>query len=178
MEICIIYFDGSRTANQALDLAMERRAGGLSWLRDVTAIRRSSRGRVWTRPAWSRKRRRGGDARAGAELLRPANDVTGVALDEATLPSSVVVATNAGARGAREVELERDVIRVVELEDLLEPNSSALILIGERADCDYMEATFARHSTRTCRHDVFGDVDRTLRQLLDSSRSATSVIDG
>jgi uncharacterized membrane protein len=177
MEICLIHFDGSRTANHALDAAMDRNAREAPWLHDVTVIRRSSKGRVSTFPAGSRKKRTGGESRSRHEPLRAANDVAGPDLVDAWLPNAVELVSRAPVSRMREVELERDVIRIVELEEVVEPNSSALLLVADHSACDAMEATFARLSTRTYRHDVLDDVDRTLRQLLESSRDETAAAD-
>jgi hypothetical protein len=177
MEICLIHFDGSRTANHALDSEMGRRARENTWLRDVTVIRRSARGRVSTSTAGSQKRNASGASRSRREPLRPGNDVAEPDLVDAWLPNAVELLTKTPARRTREAELERDVIRVVELEELVEPNSSALLLIADRSVCDDMEAMFARRSARTYRHDVLDDVARTLGQLLASSRGDAAPAD-
>lgn len=71
-------------------------------------------------------------------------------------------------------QLRRDVLQLVELEELLELDASALLLIADRPSCDELEATFAAHCTRTCRQQVLEDSDATLRLLLEGSAAAGS----
>src|SRR5690349_3880281 len=70
---------------------------------------------------------------------------------------------------SRASQLVRDVLQIIELEELLDLDASALVLIADRPSCDEMEATFAAESTRTCRQEVLDDFDTTLRLLLESS---------
>jgi hypothetical protein len=82
----------------------------------------------------------------------------------------------APATRGRAAQRVRDVLQIIELEELLELDASALVLIADRTSCDEMEATFAAESTRICRQDVLDDFDTTLRLLLDSSRAAGSEV--
>lgn len=75
---------------------------------------------------------------------------------------------------ARAAQLVRDVLQLVELEELLELDASALVLIADRPSCDEMEATFAAESIRTCRQEVLDDFDATLRLLLENMTAAGS----
>jgi hypothetical protein len=76
----------------------------------------------------------------------------------------------------RATQLVRDVLQIIELEELLDLDASALVLIADRPSCDEMEATFAAESTRTCRQEVLDDFDTTLRLLLESSTAAGSEV--
>lgn len=76
----------------------------------------------------------------------------------------------------RATQLVRDVLQIIELEELLALDASALVLIADRPSCDEMEATFAAESTRTCRQEVLDDFDTTLRLLLESSTAAASEV--
>jgi hypothetical protein len=143
MEICIVRFDGSRTADRMLDSALGRDGPKAEWLREVAVIRRSRRGRVTTRAVYR-------------SLGSPANP-----------KASPSVA-------GRTVQLERDLFRIVELEELLEPNSSALLLVAEGTVCAEMEATFAGESGGSSRQAVLEDTDTTLRLLLESARAAAA----
>jgi hypothetical protein len=80
------------------------------------------------------------------------------------------------AGAARAPQLLRDVLQIIELEELLDLDASALVLIADRPSCDEMEATFAAESARTCRQEVLDDFDTTLRLLLESSRAAASAV--
>jgi hypothetical protein len=88
------------------------------------------------------------------------------------LASSDHPTIEASAARSRAAQLARDVLHIIELEELLELDASALVLIADRPSCDEMEATFAAESARTCRQEVLDDFDTTLRLLLESSSAA------
>lgn len=85
-------------------------------------------------------------------------------------------AVEAPAASGRAAQLLRDVLQIIELEELLDLDASALVLIADRPSCDEMEATFAAESARTCRQEVLDDFDTTLRLLLESSTAAASEV--
>jgi hypothetical protein len=80
------------------------------------------------------------------------------------------------ASHSRATQHVRDVLQIIELEELLELDASALVLIADRPSCDEMEATFAAESARTCRQEVLDDFDSTLRLLLESSTATGSEV--
>jgi hypothetical protein len=73
-------------------------------------------------------------------------------------------------------QLRHDVLQLVGLDELLELDASALLLIADGPSCDELEATFAAACTRTCRQQVLEDSDATLRMLLEGSTTAGSEV--
>jgi hypothetical protein len=151
MDLCLLEFAGSGSAGDALDSALDASGEPATWLDDVTIISRSAVGRMGIRGPHrqlaDRSRRNGPGA--AHETHDPTADVRYFRGSKVIFLREAIRSQQDHLTAVRATEVERDVFQIIELEDLLERDSSMLFLIAEPGACDEMHAMFATEHART-----------------------------
>jgi uncharacterized membrane protein len=167
MEICILKFEGSRDAEDALNEVIEAQADRNAWLHDIGVIARPLVGRVRvgaTFPDGKSKTFHEGDlADAVADLgAYTGYFVSALAGPLGSLIGSVNAATAAGAQGGA---LEARLFHLDELKKALPRDSSALVLIAQPDTCDQMVELFESYEPKVIRRDVADELRKRLDAL-------------
>jgi hypothetical protein len=164
MELCILKFDGSKGADDALDEVLDEEGDRNPWLLDVQVIARPLVGRVrfgLTFPDGTSKTLHEGDlAEATAEL----GGLSGYYLSALAGPlGSMFGAVNAaGTASAAGSDLEQRLFHVDALKKALPRDSSALVFLGDTAKCDALVELFKLYEPEVIRRDA---ADELLRRL-------------
>lgn len=165
MEIGILKFDGSHSAEQALKEVIDAQADRNPWLHEVGMVSRPLLGRLRIAvsfPEGKSKTYREGDlANAVADL----GGYTGYYVSALAGPlGSMFASVNAAmAAGERGSELEERLFHIEEVKQQLPRDSSALVLVASSDTIDAMVDAFQSYDPQVIRRDA-GD---ELRQRLD-----------
>jgi hypothetical protein len=156
MEVCILKFDGSRAAEDALAEVLEVEGERNPWLLEVGVIARPLVGRVrfgLTFPDGTSKTLHEGDlAEASADL----GALSGYYLSAIAGPFGGMFATvNAAlAAEAEGEEAEERLLHLTELRKALGRDSSALVLLGDSRRCDALVDLFKDYDAEVIRRDA------------------------
>jgi hypothetical protein len=166
MEICILKFEGSHEAEDALQALLDEQGDRNPWLHDIGMIARPLVGRVRigaTFPDGQSKTFREGDLATAVEAL---GAYTGYYVSSIAGPLSMLAgAANLGlAARARGEEAEGRLLHLDELKKALPRDSSALVLIANAETCDAMVRLFKPYSPKVIRREVADE----LRKWLDA----------
>jgi hypothetical protein len=166
MEIGILAFDGSHTAEDALNEVADARADRNPWLHEIGMISRPLIGRLRISIGFAEgtpKSYREGDlANAAADLgARTGYFVSALA---SPLRSLMVTAQAASAAGQRGNRLEERLFHVDEIKERLSRDSSALVLVADSDTIDAMVELFRSYEPKIIRREVTSE----LRQRLDA----------
>jgi hypothetical protein len=167
MEICILEWDGSRSAEDALKEVTDAQGDRNPWVHDIGMIARPLIGRVRigvTFPDGQSQTLHEGDLASAVESL---GAYTGYYVSSLAGPLSSMFATvNAGLdAGALGAEAEKRLFRLDELKKVLPRNSSALVLIANPETCDAMVRMFDNYSPRVTRLDAADELRKRLQAL-------------
>jgi hypothetical protein len=166
MEICILKFDGSHSAEDAFKEVVDAQGDRNAWLHDIGTIARPLIGRVRvgaTFPDGKSQTFHEGDLADAVESL---GAYTGYYVSSIAGPFSMVAgAINAGlAARAQGEEAEQRLLHLDDLKKALPRDSSALVLIADTQTCDAMVKLFKSYSPKVVRRQVADE----LRQRLDT----------
>jgi uncharacterized membrane protein len=167
MEICILKFEGSREAQDALSAVIDSQGDRNPWLSDVGVIARPLVGRVRigaTFPDGKSKTLHEGDL---ADAVSDLGAYTGYFLSALAGPlgsmiGSVHAAMLAGAQGG---ELESKLFHLDELKKALPRDSSALVLIAQPEVCDQLVELFNEYEPKVIRRNVADELKQRLQAL-------------
>jgi hypothetical protein len=167
MEICILKFEGSHAAEDALKSTLDAEGDRNPWLHDIGTIARPLIGRVRigaTFPAGKSQTFHEGDLATAVEAL---GAYTGYYVSSLAGPMSMVAgAANLGlAARARGEEAEHRLLHLDELKKALPRESSALVLIADTQTCDAMVKLFKAYSPKVIRRDVADELRQWLNAL-------------
>jgi uncharacterized membrane protein len=170
MEICILKFDGSHDAEDALGEVIDSQADRNPWLHDVGVVARPLVGRVRigaTFPDGQSKTLHEGDL---ADAVADLGAYTGYFLSALAGPfgpmiGAIKAGTLAGAAGS---DAEAKLFHLDELKKALPRDSSALVLIATTETCDAMVEMFKEFDPKVIRRDVAGELQKRLQALHDA----------
>jgi hypothetical protein len=177
MEICVLKFDGSRGADDALAEVMEADGAKNPWLLDVGVIARPLVGRVRVAlsfPDGVSKTFHEGDV---AEAAADAGGLSGYYLSALAGPfgpmfGAVDAAVEAGERGQ---QLEENLFHVEELKRVLPRDSSALVFLGDTETCDGFVEMFELYEPQVIRHYASEELLRRLQAIHERMAQERSV---
>jgi uncharacterized membrane protein len=166
MELCLLKFDGSRGADDALSEVLEAEGEENPWLLDVGVIARPLIGRVrvgLTFPDGTSKTLHEGDL---ADATADMGGLSGYYLSALAGPFSQMFGTVRGALAARAAgsQLEQRLFHLDELKKALPRDSSALVFLGDARACDAMVELFKGYQPQVIRRSVADE----LRQRLEA----------
>jgi len=167
MEICILKFDGSRDAENALKEVSEAKGDRNPWLYDIGVISRPLVGRVRVAasfPDGKSKTFHEGDL---ADAVADLGAYTGYFVSALTGPLGQVIgavraATVAGAAGS---EAEQRLLHLDEVKKALPRDSSVLVLVATPQICDAMVDAFKSYQPKVIRRDVADELQQRLQGL-------------
>jgi hypothetical protein len=175
MEICILKFDGSHAAEDALKEQIDAVGDRTPWLYDVGVIARPLIGRVRigaTFPDGNAVTFREGDlAKAGGEL----GAYTGYYLTQlvATHESRIGAAVKGGSTGKSiGGTVENQLFQIDAIKQALPRDSSALVLVADTKLCDAMVETFKSYEPQVVRRDVTDELRKRLQAYHDQVAQA------
>lgn len=167
MEICILRFDDSRGAEEALGQVIDAQADRNPWLHEVGVVARPLVGRVrvgTTFPDGKSKTFHEGDL---ADAVSDVGGYTGYFLSALTGPLGMALgAVRASAlAGAAGSEAEARLFHLDELKKALPRDTSALVLIAAPETCDAMVEMFKEYEPKVIRRDVADELRKRLQAL-------------
>jgi uncharacterized membrane protein len=164
MEVCILKFDGSNTADDALKQVANAEADRNRWLHEVGVVKRPLLGRISIRVTFADDQTaevREGDIRSA---VAEAGSMTGYLVGSLVGPLHAELAASESGGRARAVgkAVEKMLAPFEEIKSRLPRDSSALVLVATPAINDRMVALFAAWSPEVIRKDVEQEVERRL----------------
>ena len=170
MEICVLKFDGSHAAEDALKEQIDALGDRTPWLYDVGVIARPLIGRVRigaTFPDGNSVTFREGDlAKSGAEL----GAYTGYYLTQLLgLHESKIGAAARGGSAGKSYggTVENELFQIDAIKKALPRDSSALVLVADTKLCDAMVETFKSYQPQVVRRDVADELRKRLQAYQD-----------
>jgi uncharacterized membrane protein len=166
MQLCILGFDGSHSADDALGEVLEAQGDSNRWLLEVGTIARPLIGRVRvsvTFPDGQSKTFREGDlAKASADLgAYTGYYVSALAGPYGSIAAAADAASTARAYGSA---AEQRLFHIDDIKKVLPRDSSALVLIAKDDICDVLIELFKPYTAKVVRVPV----DAELRARLDA----------
>jgi uncharacterized membrane protein len=167
VEICILKFDETTGAEDALNEVRDAEGDRNPWLHEVGAIARPLLGRVrvaLSLPDGKSKTLHEGDL---AEAAADYGGLTGYYLSALSGPLGPMFGTVHGAMaaGARASDLENRLFQLDELKKALPRDSSALVFVGSTQACDAMVRMFDSYGPKVIRRDVTTELRNRLEAL-------------
>ena len=181
MELCILKFDGSRAAGDALHEVTDAQADRNPWLHEIGVVARPLLGRVRisaTFPDGKSQTFHEGDL---AEAVADRGAYTGYFISALAGPLAAMSGSLRGesAAGAIGSEAEQRLFHLDEVKKALPRDSSALALIADEKTCDTMVDLFQSYEPKVIRRDVadelrqrLQDVHQSLVQRISQSQAA------
>jgi uncharacterized membrane protein len=171
MEICILKFDGKRSADDALEEVSDARANRMPWLNEVGVVSRPIIGRLTVRANYP-----DGETLLykEGELAGKAGDIgayTGYLLGNVSGPlrASLLALEASTEAGDRVASVEKKLFHIDELKELLPRDSSALVLVADTSTCDDMVAAFSEYDPQIIRRNVATELQKRLSTIRDQS---------
>jgi hypothetical protein len=166
MQICILGFKGSRTADDAYAEVLELEGEDHRWLLEVGTMARPRVGRLRvgvTFPDGETTTLHEGDVSKAAANLGAS---TGYYVSALAGPFGSLLAAAEGASAGRALasEADRRLFHMGDVERALPPDSSALVLVAESDACDALVRMFDSYSPLVIR----AEVEPELRARLDA----------
>lgn len=167
MQLCILGFDGSHSADDALGEILEAQGDSNRWLLEVGTIARPLVGRVRvsvTFPDGQSKTFHEGDLTKAAADLGGLTGyyVSALAGPFGSMAAAVDAASTARAYGSAE---EQRLFHVDDIKKVLPRDSSALVLIAKEETCDVLVGLFKPYSAKVVRVQVDPDLRARLEAL-------------
>ena len=167
MEICILKFDASRDAENALKEVSDTKGDRNPWLYDIGVLSRPLVGRVRVSasfPDGKSKTFHEGDL---ADAVADLGAYTGYFVSALAGPLGQVIgamkaATVAGAVGG---EAEQRLLHLDEIKKALPRDSSVLVLVATPQICDAMVDAFKSYKPKVVRTDVADELQQRLQGL-------------
>jgi uncharacterized membrane protein len=167
MQLCILGFDGSHSADDALAEVQDAKAATNRWLMEVGTIARPLVGRVRIRvtlPDGESKTFHEGD------LSKAASDLggwTGYYVSALAGPFGSIFAAADGASAGRSYgsAAEQRLLHLDDVKKALPRDSSALVLIASDATCDALVALFSPYTSKVIRSQVEPELRARLEAL-------------
>jgi len=167
MELCILKFDGSRGAEDALKDVTDAQADRDPWLHEVAMVARPLVGRVRigvTFPDGKSNTFHEGDL---ADAVSDLGAYTGYFISALAGPlgqlsTSFDAAVDAEAKGS---DVEKRLFHLDEIKKALPRDSSALALIADPQICDRMVELFQNYQPKVVRRDVADELRNRLEGL-------------
>jgi hypothetical protein len=170
MEICVLKFDGSTGAEDALKEQVDAQGDRNPWLYDVGVIARPLIGRVRIGATFpdgdSVKFHEGDLSKAAGEL----GAHTGYYLTQLIgLRASRIGAAVKGSSAGKSVgkEMENELFHIDAIKEALPRDSSALVLVADAKLCDTMVETFKSYEPQVVRRDVGDELRKQLLAVHD-----------
>jgi hypothetical protein len=165
MEIGVLKFDGSHSAEDALKDVLDAEGDRNPWLHEIGMVSRPLIGRLRVSASFlegTKTYRESDLAKAGADL----GAYTGYWVSTLAGPIGSMFATvNAAmAAGERTSELEKRLLHIDEIKKQIPRDSSALVLVASSDTIDAMEKLFKSYEPKVIRRDV----DEELRERLEA----------
>ena len=170
MELCILKFDGSRGAEDALQEVADAEADRNPWLHEVGVVARPLIGRVRisaTFPDGKSQTFREGDL---ADAVAGLGAYTGYYISALTGPLTTMGNALRGeaAGDAAGSEAEDRLFHLDEIKKALPRDSSALALIADEKTCDQMVELFQSYEPKVIRRDVADELSQRLQAVHQS----------
>jgi hypothetical protein len=166
MEIGILEFDGSRSAENALKDVLDARGDRDTWLHEIGVFARPLIGRLRVSASFldSAKTYREGDM---ANTVADLGAYTGYLVSTLAGPFGSMIATvNAAlAAGERGSEAKEKLFHIDEIRDKLPRDSSALVLVASPDTIDAMVDAFQSYEPKVIRRDVEEELRKRLETL-------------
>jgi uncharacterized membrane protein len=167
MELCLLKFDGSHAAEDALYEMTDSMGDGTPWLHEVGILARPLVGRVRvvaTFPDGTSNTLHEGDL---ADAVSGLGALTGYYVSALAGPlGSMIGSVNAGlAASTLGSETEQRLFRLDEVKKALPRDSSALALVADKKICDEMVETFKTFNPKVIRRDVADELRKRLETL-------------
>jgi hypothetical protein len=167
MELCILKFDGSRGADDALTEVLEDEGDGNPWLLDIGVIARPLVGRVrfgLTFPDGTSKTLHEGDL---ADAAADAGGLSGYYLSALAGPLGSMFGTvNAAvASSALGSDVEQRLFHIDELKKALPRDTSALVFLGDKLKCDALVTFFKSYEPEVIRRDAADELRQRLERV-------------
>jgi hypothetical protein len=167
MEICILRFDGSHAAEEALRDVLDAQGDRNPWLHDVGMIARPLVGRVRVGasfPDGKSKTFHEGDL---ADAVADLGGVTGYFVSALAGPlGSMIGSVNAGLlSGVWGSEAEQRLFHVDEIKKALPRDTSALVLIARSETCEAFVEMFSSYEPKVIRRDVADALQKRLEEF-------------
>src|SRR5262245_38921123 len=167
MELCILKFDGSRGAQDALQEVSDAEADRNPWLHEVGVVARPLVGRVRisaTFPDGKSQTFHEGDL---SDAIADLGAYTGYFISALAGPLATMGGTLRGesAGGAVGGEAEQRLLHVDEIKKALPRDSSALALIAYEKTCDTMVELFQSYEPKVIRRDVADELSQRLQTV-------------
>jgi uncharacterized membrane protein len=178
MELCILKFPKTHQADQALDQAIASHGDDNRWLYEVAVVKRPPIGRISIRATFGdvetgqvRAEVRQGDI---AATLKNAGGWTGYLAGSLGGPLRARLSTHQGRQlvAPAAEKLERDIMGIDEIKQMLPRGSSALVYLGRSEDVDRLIAFLSSSNPETIRRGVSDDLMRELENVVRESEAA------
>jgi len=171
MEICILKFDGTHAAEDALKEVSDAEADRRPWLHEVGVISRPLVGRLTIRASYQDEKE---VAYKEGDVAKRAGDIgayTGYLLGSLVGPFRAALLSLEGSdlAGGAVAEKEKLLFHIDEIKKTLPRGSSALVLIAETPICDEMTQVFASYDPQVVRRDVADKLRQRLQALRDQT---------
>ena len=169
MQLCILGFDGSHSADDALGEVQEAKAATNRWLLEVGTIARPLVGRVRVRitlPDGESKTFHEGDFNKAAADLGGLTGyyVSALAGPFGSMSAALDVASAARSYGSA---AEQRLFHLDDVKKALPRDSSALVLIASDATCDLLVTMFSSYTAKVIRSQVEPELRARLEALED-----------
>jgi uncharacterized membrane protein len=169
MEICILKFDGSREAEDALNDVIDAQGDRNPWLHEIGVIARPLVGRVRVGasfPDGKSKTFHEGDL---ADAVADLGAYTGYFISALAGPLGSMVGMARAGMAAEAVggEAESRLFHLDELKKALPRDSSALVLIAQTETCNQMVELFNEYSPKVVRREIKDELRKRLEALHD-----------
>jgi hypothetical protein len=171
MEVGILKFDGTHTAEDALNEVSDAEADRRPWLHEIGVVSRPIVGRLTIRASYPESKDavyREGDM---AKKVGAYGAYTGYLLGALAGPFRQAFYSLAAEEAAEErvSEAESKLFHIDQLKELLPRGSSALVLIGEPPLIDELVQAFSSYGPKVIRRDVAEELRGRLQALRDQS---------
>jgi uncharacterized membrane protein len=164
MEVCILKFEGTNDADDALEEVSAAEADRKPWLHEVGVVRRPLVGRISIRATFADDQAvevREGDL---ASKVADVGGMTGYLMGSLVGPLHADMAAMSGIMRASSggKVLEKQLLNTDDIKSILPRGSSALVLIATPEINDTMVTLFAKWSPEVIRRDVAQEVQKRL----------------
>jgi uncharacterized membrane protein len=167
MEVCILKFDGTDDADDALKEVVDAQADRNAWLHEVGVVKRPLLGRISIRATFTDDQAT--EVRQGelAAKIADAGGMTGYLIGSLVGPLHADMAMMEGELRAQRAgkTVEDKLLRTDDIKSVLPRGSSALVLIAAPAINDQLVELFEAWSPEVIRRDVAQEVQKRLESF-------------
>jgi len=166
MELCVLKFDDTHEAEEALRLALEKYGDAEPWIHDVAVVSRPLIGRVKISGTFldrSVKYREGDLTAAAGDIGAYTGYVVANFFGPLLAPFAMLSGDTAFEEAASNAE--EDLFRFDDIKSKLPRGSSALVLVADREICDRMASMFGDRQPEEIRREFEPELRRRFDQI-------------